>query len=124
MSVTEIAPIAAPGTDWLRIGRAADVPMLEGRSVEVGGRRVAVFRLPDGWAAIDHACPHSGGPLSDGIVADSCVICPLHNRRFSLKTGERQDAPGEAVRTYAMRERDGQLELRRADVPDRLEPAA
>jgi len=27
------------------------------------------------------------GPLADGIVADSCVTCPLHGRRFDLSTG-------------------------------------
>jgi nitrite reductase (NADH) small subunit len=118
-----VAEINAGG-EWLRVGVAADVPLLEGRSVEVNGRRIAVFRLPDGWAAIDHACPHTGGPLADGIVAARCVTCPLHNQRFSLETGERQDAPGEGVRTYEVRERAGQLELRRADLGDRLEPAA
>lgn len=115
MSIIEIDATVG----WLRIGSAADVPMLEGRSVEVDGRRIAVFRLPDGWAAIDHACPHRGGPLGDGIVADRCVTCPLHNRRFSLQTGQRQDAPGEGARIYEVRERDGALELRRPDVGGR-----
>ena len=109
MSVLTAERKTAP---WLRIGRAADVPLLEGRSVDVDGSRIAVFRLPDGWAAIDHACPHRGGPLGDGIVAERCVMCPLHNQRFSLRTGERVDADGEGVRTYEIRERDGHLELR------------
>jgi nitrite reductase (NADH) small subunit len=124
MSATELDAAGAIATDWLRIGWAADVPVLEGRSVEVEGRRIAVFRLPDGWAAIDHGCPHRGGPLSDGIVADRCVTCPLHNQRFSLQTGARQDGDGESVRTYEIRERDGRLELRRPQVAQRLETAA
>ncbi|MBV9474026.1 MAG: nitrite reductase small subunit NirD [Solirubrobacterales bacterium] len=98
-------------TTWVTVGRADDVPYLEGRSVRIGDRRVGVFRLPDGWAAIDHVCPHKAGPLSDGIVADSCVTCPLHGHRFSLLTGERQDAEGPGVQTYEVRERDGYLEL-------------
>lgn len=74
---------------WVRVGTVDDVPLLEGRSVAVGDRRVAVFRLHDGsFTAIDAACPHAGGPLADGIVADACVTCPLHNRRFDLVTGE------------------------------------
>jgi nitrite reductase (NADH) small subunit len=109
---------------WLVIGRAADVPLLEGRSVEVHGHRIAVFRLAGGWAAIDQACPHRGGPLGDGIVADGCVTCPLHNHRFSLLSGERQDGDGPGVRIYEVRERGGRLELRRADLDARLEPAA
>jgi nitrite reductase [NAD(P)H] small subunit len=100
-------------TEWVTVGVAADVPMLEGRSARYGGGRIAVFRTPDGWAAIDHACPHAGGPLSDGIVADSCVICPLHNRRFDLITGE-QVGGTDRVITYEVRERDGMLEVRPA----------
>lgn len=100
------------GSSWLVIGRAEDVPLLEGRSVTVAGRRIAVFRLPDGWAATDHACPHRGGPLSDGLVADDCITCPLHNQRFSLRTGARQDAAGEGIEVYEVRERNGLLELR------------
>jgi len=71
----------------VRIGRADDVPLYEGRRVTVAGRRVAVFRLPDRFVAIDGDCPHQGGPLADGIVADACVTCPLHERRFDLRTG-------------------------------------
>ncbi|MBV9819267.1 MAG: nitrite reductase small subunit NirD [Solirubrobacterales bacterium] len=106
-----MSALVAASTTWLRVGRVDDVPYLEGRSVHIGERRVAIFRLPDGWAAIDHACPHKAGPLADGMVADQCVTCPLHGQRFSLLTGERQDADGVGVRTYEVRERDGYLEL-------------
>jgi nitrite reductase (NADH) small subunit len=96
---------------WTRIGAIADVPLLEGRAITVDGRRVAVFRLPDGWAALDAACPHRGGPLQDGIVADSCVTCPLHNRRFDLRTGVQIGGP-DAVAVHDVREHDGALWLR------------
>lgn len=64
-----------------------DVPVGEGRAITIEGRRVALFRAATGWYALDHACPHLGGPLADGIVADCTVICPLHARRFDLATG-------------------------------------
>jgi nitrite reductase (NADH) small subunit len=96
---------------WTRVGSAGDVPELEGRSVEIAGRRIAVFRLPDGWAAIDAACPHRGGPLQDGLVADRCVTCPLHNRRFDLRTGEQQGG-ADSVAVHEVQERDGDLYVR------------
>ena len=92
------------------IGRAADVPMLEGRSVGVDGRRVAVFRTPGGWRAIDALCPHRGGPLHDGLVADGCVTCPLHAQRFDLRTGKAL-GDHDGVRAYEVLERDGDLWL-------------
>jgi nitrite reductase (NADH) small subunit len=73
-----------------------DIPFGEGRTVRVGSRRVAIFQTATGWYAIDHACPHAGGPLADGIAADCSVICPLHERRFALDTGAPvgHDGPG------------------------------
>lgn len=98
---------------WTRIGGPGDVPVLEGRSISVEGRRIAVFRLPTGWAATDAACPHAGGPLQDGIVADSCVTCPLHNRRFDLVTGRQLGGPS-ALAVHEVEERDGALWVRLA----------
>jgi nitrite reductase (NADH) small subunit len=99
--------------DWVRIGTVDDVPLLEGRSVSVGDRRIAVFKLHDGtFSAIDAVCPHAGGPLADGIVADSCVTCPLHNRRFDLATGESDGI--ERVDVHEVDVRGGELWVRLA----------
>lgn len=106
--------MSAVATEWMRVGTTADVPLLEGRSVEVDGRRIAVFRLPDGWAAVDAACPHLGGPLGDGLVAERCVTCPLHGRRFDLRTGEQQGGE-DAVAVHEVTERDGALWVRLAE---------
>ena len=91
------------------VGRAGDIPFMEGRSVTVAGRRIAVFRTADGFHAVDAACPHVGGPLSDGIVAVSCVTCPLHNWRIDLTTGDVVSGGEGRVRTYDVVERDGEL---------------
>ncbi len=93
------------------VGRAADVPPLEGRSVVVGGRRVAVFRTLHGWRALGGTCPHAGGPLADGIVSERCVTCPLHGWRFDLDTGEALNADARVER-YEVLERGGELWLR------------
>jgi nitrite reductase (NADH) small subunit len=99
--------------DLHRIGRVGDVPLLEGRSVTVAGRRVAVFHTPDGHVAIDAVCPHRRGPLADGLVADSCVTCPLHGWRFDLRSGAALgNHPG--VAAHEVVERDGELWLRLA----------
>lgn len=98
-----------------RVGDVGDVPLLEGRRVTIAGRAVAVFRLPGGWAATDAACPHLGGPLQDGIVGDSCVTCPLHQRRFDLITGE-QIGGEDRVAVHEVLELDGELWVRLADV--------
>ena len=105
--------MTAVASTWTLVGRVEDIPMLEGRSVAIDGRRVAVFRLPHGLAAVDAACPHAGGPLSDGIAADRCVTCPLHGRRFDLATGRALNGP-EVVAVHEVRERGGDVWVRLA----------
>ena len=105
---------------FVKVGRAEDVPLLEGRTVRLGTRRFAIFRTPDGFHALAGACPHRAGPLADGIVADSCVTCPLHGWRFDLRTGAgKGDHPG--VDSYDVVVRDDELWLR---VPEAVREAA
>lgn len=92
-----------------QVFRTKDVPLGEGRAVEVDDRPIAVFRTRQGWYAIDQHCPHRGGPLADGIVADGCVTCPLHDRRFELATGRCQTDEPLRVATYPVEVRGGEV---------------
>lgn len=98
---------------WIAVGAAADVPLFEGRRVTVEGRRIAVFRTDVGFHAVDGDCPHAGGPLQDGLVADDCVTCPLHGRRFNLGSGELigGGADDEGLNVYPVIVHDGELML-------------
>ena len=65
------------------------IPLGEGRNVEIGGERVAVFHTRAGEVFATQAnCPHKNGPLADGLVGGQAVICPLHAWQFDLSTGE------------------------------------
>lgn len=94
----------------IRICAVDDVPLGEGRAIVVGNRRIAVFRAPAGWYALDAVCPHRGGPLEDGIVADRTVTCPLHECRFDLATGKAL-GDGAGVRCYPVETRRDEVFL-------------
>jgi nitrite reductase (NADH) small subunit len=71
-----------------RVGPLAEIPPGEGRAYPVAGEQVAVFRLRSGeLRAVSAVCPHAGGPIADGIADDRTVICPLHQHRYELATG-------------------------------------
>ena len=96
----------------VRVCATVDVPLGEGRPVTVGDRRVAVFHTESGWYALDDSCPHRGGPLSDGILADRCVACPLHDRRFDLADGAAlTDGAGVAAHRVIVRGEGVHLEM-------------
>jgi len=101
-----------------RVCRVEDIPLGEGRAIELDGRRIAVFQTRNGWYALDQRCPHKGGPLADGIVADGCVTCPLHDRRFDLATGRCHSDDLMAVGAYRVELHDGDVWIDGVALPD------
>jgi NAD(P)H-dependent nitrite reductase small subunit len=97
----------------IRVCSTEDVPPGEGRAITLEGRRIAIFRTGERWYALDAHCPHLGGPLADGIVADRTVICPLHERRFALDTGEALSG-GPCVQAHEIEVRNGEVYLQLA----------
>ena len=48
-----------------------------------------MFRTADDRVfALADRCPHKGGPLSQGIVHNRRVTCPLHNFVIELESGK------------------------------------
>lgn len=97
---------------WIRITHADEIPLREGRAVEVDGRQIAVFNLGDRIVALENRCPHRGGPLADGIVSGGSVVCPLHAWKVDLDEGSvlrpRENA---CVSTYPVRIDDGIISI-------------
>jgi nitrite reductase (NADH) small subunit len=65
------------------------IPAGEGRNIEALGQNIAIFHTRSGAVfAVQAECPHRGGPLADGLVGGTTLICPLHSWKFDLTTGE------------------------------------
>jgi nitrite reductase (NADH) small subunit len=70
------------------LGPIDQIPIGEGRAFVVDGEQVAIFRLRGGpLHAVSAVCPHRGGPIADGQIDGSIVLCPLHLNAFELATG-------------------------------------
>lgn len=73
---------------WIDVCNLTEIPKLGARVVRTAEGDVAVFRTAnDTVFALDDKCPHKGGPLSQGIVFDNRVACPLHNWVIDLDQG-------------------------------------
>ncbi len=103
---------------WVRIAYCRDIPLREGRSVQVGDREIAIFNLGDRFLAIENRCPHKGGPLADGIISGVTVVCPLHAWKINLETGRGANRPSASscVQTLRTRVEDGIVLLNLSDV--------
>lgn len=98
---------------WIRITQCRNIPLREGRAVKAGGREIAIFNLGDRFLAVHNRCPHQGGPLSDGMVSGTTVVCPLHAWKVNLETGKAasQTSTPPCVETFRTRVEDGVLSL-------------
>lgn len=90
------------------LGRAGDIPAGEGRNFEFAGECIAVFHTRSGdFYAVQARCPHKNGPLADGLIGGTTLICPLHSWKFDLVTGEpipKESAPRDCkLKTYSVR---------------------
>jgi nitrite reductase (NADH) small subunit len=92
-----------------KLGAASQIPAGEGRAFQVGDAKIAVFRTHGGAVYATQAeCPHRKGPLADGLVGGSTLICPLHEWAFELGTGRALNGACE-LRTFPIEEEDGSL---------------
>ncbi|MBN9425131.1 MAG: nitrite reductase small subunit NirD [Burkholderiales bacterium] len=93
---------------WQKLCPLEEIPRLGARVVEHADGPMAVFRTADDQVfALADACPHKGGPLSQGIVHGRQVACPLHGWNIALDSGT-ACAPDEGcARRYAARIEQG-----------------
>ena len=99
---------------WVRVTSIDNIPIREGRPALVAGRELAIFNMGDGrFFASDNSCPHKSGPLCDGIVTGTSVVCPLHAWKVNLETGTVARPANESgcVQTYPIRVEDGVIVL-------------
>ena len=97
------------------VGEVEQLPKGEGRTYDVAGRRLAVFRTRAGDVFATQAdCPHKGGPLADGLVGGTSVICPLHERLYDLRTGQGPQLEC-AIAVYPVSLNDGMIWVRLGD---------
>jgi nitrite reductase (NADH) small subunit len=111
---------------WIRVTRCENVPPREGRAVLVGDRELALFNLGDRFLATDAQCPHQGGPLCDGIVTGTSVVCPLHAWKIDLETGgvvRPTHGLDHCVGTYQTRVEDGVVSVLMPGMRARVEAA-
>ena len=72
----------------LAIGQLSSIPLGEGRTFTAFGEKVAVFHTRAGQVfAVQAECPHRAGPLADGLLGGTTLICPLHSWKFDISSG-------------------------------------
>jgi NADPH-dependent 2,4-dienoyl-CoA reductase/sulfur reductase-like enzyme/nitrite reductase/ring-hydroxylating ferredoxin subunit len=103
----DIGPDLATG---ISIESLSDGDMLLGH---VDKDPVLLARRGDKFFAVDAACSHYGGPLTQGLMVGETVRCPWHHACFSLRTGEALHPPAlSPLACWTVEQRDNMVVVR------------
>jgi len=98
--------------NWIEIAGLEDIPKLGARVVKTDTIDIAIFRTSsDHVFALKDECPHKKGPLSQGIVHDNTVTCPLHNWKIDLASGQAKSPDEGCTNSYPVKVENGRVFL-------------
>jgi NAD(P)H-dependent nitrite reductase small subunit len=83
--------------------KVSEVTEGEGKTIALGNKLIALFRVAGQYYAIDDVCPHMGASLSGGYVENDVVTCPWHAWRFRVTDGTWADNPRIKIGCYPVR---------------------
>ena len=87
-----------------KVAETKDLSSGAGMAVEVADHKIALFNVDGTFYAVGDTCTHAGGPLSEGDLQGTTVICPWHGANYDLSTGKNLTAPApEGVPSYKVR---------------------
>jgi nitrite reductase/ring-hydroxylating ferredoxin subunit len=95
--------LASGGTmsPYVKVGDTAGFEPGTVKHAEIDGTAIAVANVDGEFFAIESACTHVGGPLAEGELEGSVLVCPWHGGRFDVRTGQVQRPPPRAAaRTF------------------------
>jgi 3-phenylpropionate/trans-cinnamate dioxygenase ferredoxin subunit len=96
--------------NWRYVCGADDIDEEDVRRFEDAGRVYAIYHTPSGYYASDGLCTHEVADLTQGLVFDEIIECPMHLGRFHIPTGKAKGAPVCInLKTYRVRVDEGRL---------------
>jgi nitrite reductase/ring-hydroxylating ferredoxin subunit len=99
-------------TQWVDACDESELQQTTYLSVVAGGRLVALFVQDGEYFAVQGVCTHGDAMLTKGEFYDGEIVCPLHQGRFCVKTGETRGGPvWEDLKTYQLQVADGKIQV-------------
>jgi len=97
-------------TAFVRLALEPDLPP-EGEAKEFpcGSKIICVANVNGTISAMDNVCLHRGGPLGQGVIEGSKVVCPWHGWQYDPKTGQVGSNPDLRVAVYPIKIENGEV---------------
>jgi len=86
-----------------KVASRAEIPDGTAKTVDVAGKKIALFNVGGKFYAIDNECKHRKGPLGEGTLDGSTVTCPWHGWEYDVTTGATLDDPNIKLGFYSVK---------------------
>jgi nitrite reductase/ring-hydroxylating ferredoxin subunit len=77
--------------------------------VQIGGTPYALCNVDGKIYCVDGTCPHAGGPLGEGTLDGTNIVCPWHCFTFDCQTGINDLDEDLILQTYPAVIQDGSI---------------
>jgi len=88
---------------FVKVMKETELPVGKSAIVSAGEEEIALFNYKGEYYAITNKCPHRGAPLGEGRIEEGIVICPNHEWRYELATGNNMQNPELKIKSYPVR---------------------
>ena len=88
---------------FVKVARRDEIADGSGKTVEVAGKKIALFNAAGNFYAIADSCVHRGGPLGEGELEGTTVTCPWHGWQYDVTTGCNTDDSKIQVASFPVR---------------------
>lgn len=89
--------------EFVKAAKASEIQPGSGSVVSVGGKDRALFNVDGTFYCIDNTCVHRGGPIGEGFVQESVVVCPWHGWQYDITTGKCKTNPSASLARYEVK---------------------
>jgi nitrite reductase (NADH) small subunit len=103
ISISRIA-ISFQAMASTRIATQSELPAVNtAKEFPCGEKTVCIANVNGVYSAMDNVCLHQGGPLGEGTIEHSKVVCPWHGWQYDPQTGEVVHNPRMKIAVYPMK---------------------
>jgi nitrite reductase/ring-hydroxylating ferredoxin subunit len=87
----------------VKVAQLGDLSPGQGKVVQAEGQDIALFNVDGTFHAIHNTCLHQGGPLGEGELEGTTVVCPWHAWQYDVTTGTNVMNPAVKVASFPVK---------------------
>ena len=86
-----------------KVAKLSSLPPGSLTQIDIGGETLALCNAGGMVHALDGICPHAGGPLGQGALHGTTLVCPWHAWEYDCVTGEHDRNPNIRLAKFSVR---------------------